>query len=262
MRVFGHESTIPIVTLSRRRLPHISETTRAVFLTWRLSDSLPANRAFPPGSLTSGQAFAAMDRLLDNLRSGPTYLRQPALANMLVEAIQYNAETLRHYVLHAFVVMPNHVHLLITPAVPLPMLTKSLKGITAKRANAVLGLTGIPFWQDETYDHVVRNEREFERIRNYIEGNPVRAGLVKDTSAYRWSSAGWATGGSPADQGVCPTAPSMTQRHETPHNRPTGTGFAGARINSRTADPRCRSQSRRPAPCPAPASIRVVPGAP
>jgi hypothetical protein len=122
--------------------------------------------------------------------------------------------------------MPNHVHLLITPAVPLPRLTKSLKGITAKRANAVLGLTGIPFWQDESYDHVVRNEREFERIRNYIEGNPVRAGLVKDAGAYRWSSAGWASGGAPADQGVCPTAPSMTQRHETPHNRPTGTGLA------------------------------------
>jgi REP element-mobilizing transposase RayT len=145
---------------------------------------------------------------------------------MLVEAIQYNAGTLRHCVLHAFVVMPNHVHLLITPAVPLPRLTKSLKGITAKRANAVLGLTGIPFWQDESYDHVVRNEREFERIRNYIEGNPVRAGLVKDAGAYRWSSAGWASGGAPADQGVCPTAPSMTQRHETPHNRPTGTGLA------------------------------------
>jgi putative DNA methylase len=193
------------MTLSRRRLPHISATNRAVFLTWRLHDSLPANRAFPPGSLTSGQAFAAMDRLLDNLGSGPTYLRQPHIADMLVEAIQYNAETLRQYVLHAFVVMPNHVHVLITPVVPLPKLTKSLKGITAKRANAVLGLMGIPFWQDETYDHVVRDGQEFERIRNYIEDNPVRARLVKDASAFRWSSAGRATGGSPADQGVCPS---------------------------------------------------------
>jgi len=61
--------------------------------------------------------------------------------------------------LHAFVVMPNHVHLLVAPAVALSKLTKSLKGITAKRANAMLGLTGSPFWQEESYDHLVRQGR-------------------------------------------------------------------------------------------------------
>jgi Transposase IS200 like len=101
--------------------------------------------------------------------------------------------------------LPNHVHLLATPAVALPKLTKSLKGITAKRANVMMALTGRPFWQEESYDHLVRHEREFEKIRNYIEQNPVRAGLVKEASEYRWSSAAWATGGSPADQGVRPT---------------------------------------------------------
>jgi hypothetical protein len=80
-----------------------------------------------------------------------------------------------------------------------------LKGITAKRANAMMASTGSPFWQEESYDHLVRKEREFEKIRNYIEENPVRAGLVREASEYRWSSAGWATGGSPADQGVRPT---------------------------------------------------------
>jgi REP element-mobilizing transposase RayT len=124
---------------------------------------------------------------------------------MIVEAIHYNASILGHYVLHAFVVMPNHVHLLTTPGVALPKLTKSLKGITAKQANVILGLTGKPFWQEESYDHLVRHEREFGSIRRYIERNPVRAGLVKDACEYRWSSAGWATGGSPADQGVRPT---------------------------------------------------------
>src|ERR1022692_4147669 len=123
---------------------------------------------------------------------------------MIVEAIQYNADVLGHYALHAFVVMPNHIHLLATPSLPLPKLTRSLKGITAKRANAMLGLTGSPFWQEESYDHSVRHEREFEKIRNYIEENPVRARLVKEASEYPWSSAGWVTGGSPADQGVRP----------------------------------------------------------
>jgi REP element-mobilizing transposase RayT len=193
------------MAFSRRRLPHVYDPERSVFLTWRLHDSLPPHRAFPAGALNSGEAFAAMDRLLHEARDGPFYLRQPAVADMIVEAIQYNASILGHYALHAFVVMPNHVHLLATPAVALPKLTKSLKGITARRANAMLALTGSPFWQDESYDRLVRAEREFERIRNYIEGNPVRAGLVRDASEYRWSSAAGATRGSPAVQGDCPT---------------------------------------------------------
>ena len=188
-----------------RRLPHVYATHQPVFLTWRLHGSLPPHRPFPTTALRSGEAFVALDRLLDEARTGPFYLRQPAIADLVVEAIQYNSHTLRHYDWHAFVVMPNHIHLLVTPAVALPKLTKSLKGITAKRANALLALTGRPFWQEESYDHVVRQEREFNKIRRYIEENPVRAGLVKEASQYRWSSAGWATGGSPADQGVRPT---------------------------------------------------------
>jgi REP element-mobilizing transposase RayT len=123
---------------------------------------------------------------------------------MIVEALHYNARTLDHYVLHAFVVMPNHIHLLITPKVPLPRLTRSLKGITAKSANLALAQVGRRFWQEESYDREVRHEREFERIRFYIEDNPVRAGLVAEAGEYRWSSATRATGGSPADPGSAP----------------------------------------------------------
>jgi putative DNA methylase len=133
-----------------------------------------------------------MDRLLDEAPTGAFYLRQPAVADMIVEAIHYNANTLGHFALHAFVVMPNHVHLLATPEVALPKLTKSLKSITARRANAMLRLTGKPFWREESYDHLVRHEQEFEKIRNYIEENPVRAGLAREARDYRWSSAGWA----------------------------------------------------------------------
>ena len=145
-----------------------------------------------------------MDKLLDETRTGPFYLRQPAIADMIVEAIHYNSEALGHYALRSFVVMRNHIHLLATPNIPLPKVTKSLKGITAKRANAMLGLTGATFWQEESYDHLVRNGQEFEKIRDYIEQNPVRAGLAREASDYLWSSG--ATGGSPADQGVRPTA--------------------------------------------------------
>ncbi len=137
------------MTFYRRRLPHIYETDKPVFLTWRLHDSLPPNRAFPADAVTTGQAFAVMDRLLDEARTGSFYLRQPLIAEMIVEAIQYNANILGHYLWHVFVVMPNHVHLLATPAVALSKLTKSLKGITAKRANTMLALTGNSFWKEE-----------------------------------------------------------------------------------------------------------------
>jgi putative DNA methylase len=174
------------MTFSQRRLPHLYEIGQPVFLTWRLHDTLPSHLVFPKKALNSGQAFAAMDRLLDEARDGTFYLRQPAIAEMIVAAMQHNANILRHYLLHAFVIMPNHVHMLATPSVALPKLTKSLKGITAKRANAMLTLTRTPFWQEESYDHLVRHAGEFERIRHCIEENPVRAGLVKEASEYRW----------------------------------------------------------------------------
>jgi REP element-mobilizing transposase RayT len=84
---------------------------------------------------------------------------------MVVDAIHHDARVLQQYNLHAFAVMPSHVHLLVTALVPLPKLTKSLKGITAKRANAMLGFTGTSFWQEESYDRLVRDQREFEKIR-------------------------------------------------------------------------------------------------
>lgn len=177
------------MTFYRRRLPHLYNADHPIFLTWRLHGSLPPNRAFPEAAVTSGEAFAALDRLLDEARTGPVYLRQPAIADMVVEIIRHNADVLKRYDLHAFAVMPNHVHMLISPLVPLPVLTKALKGFTAKLANQMLHLTGTPFWQKESYDHLVRDHKEFERIRGYIEENPVRAGLVHEAGEYHWSSA-------------------------------------------------------------------------
>jgi REP-associated tyrosine transposase len=60
----------------------------------------------------------------------------------------------------------------------------------AGRPIKLLGRTGEPFWQKESYDHWVRDQAEFERIRVYIENNPVKAGLVKVPKQYPWSSAG------------------------------------------------------------------------
>jgi putative transposase len=116
-----------------------------------------------------------MDRLLDNASTGPQYLRIPEIANMVVEALHYRDQVLQHYDLHRYAVMANHVHLLITPKVDVSKLMHSLKRFTAKEGNRMLGLTGQPFWQDESYDRLIR-DGEFERIANYIEMNPVKAG--------------------------------------------------------------------------------------
>jgi len=132
---------------------------------------LPPNRPSPAPSLNSGQAFAATDRLLDEGRTGPFYLAQPAIPDTVQEAIHYNANVLRYYALNAWVIMPNHVHQLVSPALALPKLTKSLKGITAKRAKMILGLTGQTSWQEESYDHLCetnKDSREFAIILSRI----------------------------------------------------------------------------------------------
>jgi REP element-mobilizing transposase RayT len=160
-----------------------------VFLTWHLKGSLPHNRYPPPGKLTSGQAFAWMDRFLGQAHGGPQWLRNPTLAGIVVDAIHFGEQTLGHYELGAYVVMPNHVHLLVTPRVAVPKLMRRLKGYTAREANRVLNRTGEAFWQAESYDHWVRNEQEWRRIVAYIERNPVAAGLAARPEDYPWSSA-------------------------------------------------------------------------
>jgi putative DNA methylase len=112
----------------------------------------------------------------------------PAIAQMVTDAIRRGEEEFNHYGLHAYAVMPNHVHILLTPAIQLPRITGSLKSVTGRSANAMLDLKG-PFWQNESYDHLVRNAAEYERVRRYIEYNPVAAGLAKHPSDFRWSSA-------------------------------------------------------------------------
>ena len=129
-----------------------------------------------------------MDRYLDEARVGPTWLKQQEVAKVVVDGIQYGANTLHHYDLHAYVVMANHVHLLISPLVSPSKLLQSVKGFSAREANKLLNRSGEPFWQRESYDRWVRDESEFDRIHHYIVTNPVHAGLVAKPENYPWSS--------------------------------------------------------------------------
>jgi REP element-mobilizing transposase RayT len=138
--------------------------------------------------MTSGEAFVATDRMLDTARTGPMYLRMPEIAELTVGAIESRASS--EYDLHSYAVMANHVHLLITPYAEVSVITRSLKGTTAREANRALHLTGQPFWQDESYDRLVRDGAGFRRITRYIDLNPVRAGVVATPEEFLWSSAG------------------------------------------------------------------------
>jgi REP element-mobilizing transposase RayT len=171
-----------------RRLPHWHPEGATIFLTWRLFGSLPKT-AIETRALTAGQRFVAQDRELDAAAYGPTWLKDGRVASCVVNTLQLAEEKWELCELHAWVVMSNHVHVLLGPKKPLADVTRSIKKISARQANLILSRTGQPFWQDESYDHWVRNGREFDRIVAYIEANPVRAGLVQEAAHWRWSSA-------------------------------------------------------------------------
>lgn len=174
-----------------RTLPHWQPEGRDLFLTWRLSGSLPAEvlaalRARKTEPM--GARFREYDRELDRSSFGPLWLKEPRIAFLVASEIEKAAANGLCGV-YAWVVMPNHVHLLIEPKVPMRLITKAIKGPTARRANLLLGRTGKYFWQDECFDHWIRNGAEFEKVKAYIEQNPVRAGLATDGASWPWSSA-------------------------------------------------------------------------
>ena len=173
----------------KRHLPHWQPDNRPVFLTWRLHGSWPRDVLSVQRDGSPGEQFVRFDRELDQAKLGPTWLTQPEIARLVIEAFQYGDVTLKRYTLAEFVIMPNDVHLLLWPQVSLAKITQQIKGYTARRANLILGRKRQPFWQDESYDHWVRDRGEMFRIARYIVHNPARAGLVKRPEDWPWSGA-------------------------------------------------------------------------
>lgn len=170
----------------RRNLPHWDPGRRPVFVTWRLHGAAPPLAL--PAELRPGALFALRDHADDLAPKGARWLAQPEIAVLVVSALVYGQCRLGLFCVHAFVVMPNHVHVLWTPEATLASICRTVKSFSARRANCLLGRSG-PFWQHESYDHVVRDASEGVRIRRYIEANPVRAGLAARPEDFPWSSA-------------------------------------------------------------------------
>jgi putative transposase len=187
----------------RRKLPHwhpeISEA-EFLFVTWRLAGSMPRTRLVQ-GLAGEGACptFLAVDREEEKGAFGPVWLRDGRIARVVADALLYGENGRRFYRLKAWVIMPNHVHVVMQPKTALPVITRWLKGSTARQANLILGRTGEAFWQDESFDHRVRDEAELERLVRYVEDNPVCAGLAASPRDWPWSSAGL------AGESACPT---------------------------------------------------------
>lgn len=121
---------------------------------------------------------------------GHCYLQELQCAEIVQNAVLHFAG--ERYDLHAWCVMPNHVHTLFTPEPgwEWSKIVHSWKSFTSNQCNRVLGLAG-RFWQRDPFDRYIRDQNHFEKTLRYIENNPVKAGLCEQPEDWLWSSAHW-----------------------------------------------------------------------
>ena len=169
---------------SRGYLPHFDAAETIQFITFRLFDSLPRAAAEALAKLPDN--LAKTDERLDG-GFGACWLGEPAIAE-LVENIILHFDGKRYRVL-AWCIMPNHVHAVVEPLEGnrLGDIVHSWKSYSANRANSLLGRIG-PFWHKDFFDRFIRDEGHLARTIDYVENNPVKAGLARTASAWAWGS--------------------------------------------------------------------------
>ena len=194
-----------------RNLPHFFDTNKPVFITYRLKFSLPGSIIEELNKrksqwhaeyleLTETQKqttldakdetfFCWFDELLDKNQEVPQILQRPELTDIIAESY-HHFDNLRYQLL-AFCIMPNHVHALIYPLVqsngdiyPIAHITYTWKKYTAMLINKATDQTG-SLWQQESYDHLIRSEKELYQVLEYILENPVKAGLAQTWDQWR-----------------------------------------------------------------------------
>jgi putative transposase len=175
---------------SRGYLPHFDSPEAVQFVTFRLADSLP--KAVVETLRRNDVRFDRLDPELDTCR-GECWLGKPEIASMIQDALlRFDGE---RYRLRAWCLMPNHVHVVIEvlAAHSLGAIVRSWKSFTARRANELLGREG-PFWHADYYDRYMRDDEHLARTIEYVEKNPVKAGLAGNAPDWPWSSAAFAIG--------------------------------------------------------------------
>ena len=175
-------------------MPHWQQGHKFIFVTWRLGDSLPQAkldqwrverdlwlRRHPrPWDPKTAKGYrnrfsGRIDDWLDR-GSGSGILRDPALANIVADALRYFDG--QRYELTSFVVMPNHVHVLLRPlgSHRLGDILRSWKLFSARQINRETGKSG-RLWQKDYWDRLIRDETHFLECLEYIRENPGKAGL-------------------------------------------------------------------------------------
>jgi REP element-mobilizing transposase RayT len=195
---------------SRDHLPHLKREGASYFVTFRLEGTLPrevllqfkrereeilaqALTAKRPLSWREQEELfrwysARVDKYLDEGR-GDCWLRRPDIADLVSGALRFHQGV--RFDLLEWVVMPNHVHSVVRPfpGWTLSKILKSWKGFTSREANRLLKRTGVRFWQEESFDHLVRDDEDQQRCCEYTTMNPVDAGLCKRPEDWKWSNA-------------------------------------------------------------------------
>ena len=168
-------------------------------LTFRQNDSAPAkllqayrrllDHAKTPDELDNAESrvFVHFEKYLARGR-GSSRLRDPRAAHVVEESLLFRDR--QHYDLLAWVVMPNHVHVVVRqkPGVPLDGVIRRWKSWMAHEIHRIFGSSG-RFWEPEVFDHWLRDGVRIEGAIRYVEMNPVAAGLCRSPIDWQFSSA-------------------------------------------------------------------------
>jgi REP element-mobilizing transposase RayT len=152
------------------------------------ASSLPNQRAGSPHSNSKEREKLVMIDKYEDSGVGQCFMRDDRVAQIVKDTLFYYDG--KKYKIIAWCIMPNHVHILISllKTVSLSEIIHSWKSYSANQINKLLNRTG-QVWMMEYFDRYIRDYDHFEKVVNYIHNNPVKAGLVKSPSEYRWSSA-------------------------------------------------------------------------
>jgi len=134
--------------------------------------------------------FADFDRFLAKYQDSPDWLKNYKIADCVQDSFIFLNQ--KKYILHCYTIMPNHVHLIIEPVMKnnsyyaVSEILQSLKGYTARECNKILNRKG-QFWQHGHYDHMIRDDNDYNYQVEYVKNNPVKAGFVKIWENWRYT---------------------------------------------------------------------------
>ena len=172
----------------RGNLPHIFKDGCTYFVTFCLFD-VASRRRVDRSNVTKENDATCLASGYDPLPDrGCCLLTEPGAASIVEGALLHFQGD--RYLLSAWCVMPNHVHVVVTPHQDhnLSLILHSWKSFSAHEINKLLGRTGA-VWEEEAFDHIVRDEASMDRFLRYTEDNPVAAGLCDRPELWPFSSA-------------------------------------------------------------------------